>query len=326
MLERGADPEGALRSMMVVVDAMATVGVDREVSRAAIQAGSWGALYDREVAPLSGLCAALMMPFGAYELIDFLGASAPTVGEGFGRLIKYLPVVTSYNTFVTEMQGDEVRVRAAHIGGEPSWFTDEWLLGATIRGFRSIVGTDTFQVRRIELRRSNPGSNLSAFVEQARVPRIVYGQASSALVLSRELWEMPSPRANSRLHAVLLMHADEVLRETNKKPPSLAHRVRQELIPELRGGDPTVQVVAKKLATTPRTLQRRLSEEGTSFVEILDKIRAELSTRYLADAALSVTEVAFLLGFSEPSAFARAHRRWFGRAPRERSALTHSSQ
>ena len=312
--------------MMVVVDAMATVGVDRKVSREAIQAGSWGALYDRELTPLSGLCAALMMPFGTYELVDFLGASAPTVGEGFGRLIKYLPVVSSYNTFVTEMLGDEVRLRATHIGGEASWFSDEWLLGATVRGFRGIVGIDTFQVRRLELRRKDPGSNVSSFVEQAMVPRIVYGQASAALVLSRELWEMPSPRANSRLHEVLLMHADELLRETNNKPPSLAHRVRQELVPELRGGDPTVQTVAKKLATTPRTLQRRLSEEGTSFIEILDKIRAELSTRYLADPALSMTEVAFLLGFSEPSAFARAHRRWFGRAPRERSALTQTIQ
>ncbi len=318
-MDQDADFAGRRRAMMIVVDAMAAVGVDRDTTRAAIESGSWGAVYDRDVPPLSALCAALMMPFGAYEVIDFLVSSAPSIGEGFEQLSKYLPVVTSFNSFVPEVRGGEVRVRTEATQGEASGFSDEWLLGATVRGFRGVVGVDTFELQRLELRRAHPGQNVSPFCAQAMVPTITYGQPSAAIVLSRATWEMRSPRANSRLHEVLLMHAEELLRETNKQA-SLVQRVRAELVGELRGGDPTVQRIARKLAVTPRTLQRRLAEEGTTFVAILDSVRAELSTRYLSDVALSVTEVAFLLGFSEPSAFARAHRRWFGRAPRERSA------
>ena len=65
----------------------------------------------------------------------------------------------------------------------------------------------------------------------------------------------------------------------------------------------------------PRTVQRRLSEEQTSFDQILDKVRADLSMSYLRDSELSVAAVAEILQFSETSALSRAFRRWYGVAP-----------
>jgi len=70
------------------------------------------------------------------------------------------------------------------------------------------------------------------------------------------------------------------------------------------------------VALSARTLQRRLAEQGTTFQEVVDEVRRELARKYLQDRALGVTEVAYLLGFSELSAFDRAHRRWTGKAPR----------
>ncbi len=66
-----------------------------------------------------------------------------------------------------------------------------------------------------------------------------------------------------------------------------------------------------------RTLQRKLSEENTSYKELLDETRRELANQYLRQATLSVSEVTYLLGFSEPSNFSRAFKRWTGRTPSE---------
>ncbi|HVK77274.1 MAG TPA: helix-turn-helix transcriptional regulator [Kofleriaceae bacterium] len=76
-------------------------------------------------------------------------------------------------------------------------------------------------------------------------------------------------------------------------------------------------VVARRLGMSERTLQRRLKDEGTTFAVLVDEVRTDLARMYLADDRLAVYEVAFLLGFSEPSAFNRAFKRWLGTSPRE---------
>ena len=66
---------------------------------------------------------------------------------------------------------------------------------------------------------------------------------------------------------------------------------------------------------SPRTLHRRLEDEGTSFRQVLGEVRRELAARHLSERQLAISEIAFLLGFSEPSAFHRAFKRWTGHAP-----------
>jgi AraC-like DNA-binding protein len=77
--------------------------------------------------------------------------------------------------------------------------------------------------------------------------------------------------------------------------------------------------MAKRLGLTARSLQRRLQDEGTSFQALRDETRRSLADRYLGQG-LSVAEISFLLGFSEPSAFFRAFKRWTGLTPVERRA------
>jgi AraC-like DNA-binding protein len=257
-------------------------------------------------------------------LVDFLTSSAATVQEGFERLAKYLPIVTNETTFGWTVASDMVEVRLVNASGALSWFSEEWTLGATIRGFRGTLGA-TFTPLRLDLQRPNAAGAepmLERITALGAFP-IQFGQPRGGMVLPLSLWQMRQPSANSRLHDALEAHAAELLSE-KLGGNSMAARVRRELVSELRGGEPTVQKIAKKLATTARTLQRRLAQESTAFQTELDQVRAQLAKRYLTEEGLSVTEVAFLLGFSEASAFARAHRRWYGRAPRERSPLARS--
>jgi AraC-like DNA-binding protein len=92
-------------------------------------------------------------------------------------------------------------------------------------------------------------------------------------------------------------------------------RARGLIAKTLGVGEVELAAIAGALHVSPRSFQRKLQEQGQSFTQLVDGVRRELAERYLADAALDLTDIAFLLGFSEQSAFTRAYKRWNGRAP-----------
>jgi AraC-like DNA-binding protein len=98
--------------------------------------------------------------------------------------------------------------------------------------------------------------------------------------------------------------------------PGFVQRVREAIRAFLQEGAPQLGDVARGLHVSLRTLQRRLTEHGTSFQDEVDTVRRELAFQYLKDANLGVSQVAFLLGYSELSTFDRAFKRWTGMTPR----------
>lgn len=96
-----------------------------------------------------------------------------------------------------------------------------------------------------------------------------------------------------------------------------ATRCRALILENLTTGKISTEDIAKELHTSPRTLTRRLEEQGTQLQKLLDETRSELAGRYLSDPGYSISEVAFLLGFSQQSSLTRASKRWFGMSPKE---------
>jgi AraC-like DNA-binding protein len=91
--------------------------------------------------------------------------------------------------------------------------------------------------------------------------------------------------------------------------------VRNAIAESLCDGAPTIRTVAKRLGASVRTLQRRLGDHDAVFSTLVDEVRREIALRYLADGKADLTEIAFLTGYSELSAFGRAFRRWTGSTP-----------
>ncbi|MFN0253857.1 MAG: helix-turn-helix domain-containing protein, partial [Kofleriaceae bacterium] len=141
-----------------------------------------------------------------------------------------------------------------------------------------------------------------------------FGRAAPRLVCSRATWDAPVTDADPALLAVLEDHAQRLLREL---PPTedFVSRVRRVISHELGGGEPSTAHIARSLGTSERTLQRRLSEAGQTFANLLDETRAATAKAHLRDPAMSLSSIAFLLGFADQSAFTRAFRRWTGATP-----------
>ena len=143
---------------------------------------------------------------------------------------------------------------------------------------------------------------------------VLFDCPANALVVDREFLERSVPAADNRLYPILRHYLDHVL-EDMPAGDDLIASVQRAIAESMRHGDPGLTQVARALAVGPRSLQRQLREYGTDFKGLLDDTRRHFALRYLQDRRNTLTEVAYLLGYSEVSAFNRAFKRWTGSTP-----------
>lgn len=150
--------------------------------------------------------------------------------------------------------------------------------------------------------------------ERVFAPAPVYFDTQeTAFILHTQWLETPILNANPALFAVFDQHASAML--DNLRQTTLVTRVKKEIIALLKGEEPTLSAVADRLAMGVRSLQLHLKEAGTTYQQLLDEVRCDLAIRHLRETYLSTTDIAYLLGFSEPSVFFRSFKRWTGHTP-----------
>ncbi|WP_269630334.1 AraC family transcriptional regulator [Pelomonas sp. BJYL3] len=146
---------------------------------------------------------------------------------------------------------------------------------------------------------------------------VEFGAAITEARFPAALLDLPLANADASMFPALAQAAEARLsarlRETQE--PALVQALRQDIAAQLMQGRATLALLAESRQLSARSLQRRLAESGHSFSQLLDEVRKELAQRYLRQPELSLTDVAFLLGFSEQSNFNHAFKLWFGASP-----------
>jgi AraC-like DNA-binding protein len=143
---------------------------------------------------------------------------------------------------------------------------------------------------------------------------VLFGYPTNAFVIEREFLERQIPAADKRLYQIMRRYLEQVLAEIPQEEGVLAS-VRRAVAESMREGDPNLARVAKKIAMSPRTLQRQLKQQGMEFKKLVDDTRQRFALSYLRNRRNTLTEIAFLLGYSDVSAFNRAFKRWTGSTP-----------
>ena len=128
---------------------------------------------------------------------------------------------------------------------------------------------------------------------------------------------IPIATADCRLLKILRAHSEAILKERGTRKVGLVQKVERRIVDLLSKGAAKAKVVATDLGTSERTLTRKLAAAGTSFNEVLDRLRHQLALKYLTASDLHLNEVAFLLGYANQPAFNAAFRRWSGKSPSE---------
>jgi AraC-like DNA-binding protein len=144
---------------------------------------------------------------------------------------------------------------------------------------------------------------------------LYFAAAANKLLINSNDLDLRPPENDPGLLAVLCEHVEnQLLRQSPPEKPFL-DELQQQLATTLHAGEPGVESLAQRLNIGPRTLQRRLREQGLSYADLLSQTRRVLAERYLADPQLSLSEITFLIGYSEQSVFNRAFRGWTGKTP-----------
>jgi AraC-like DNA-binding protein len=295
----GVDPREVLRRAKLPGDTLEAAG--RFVSVHDYFA-LWSAI--EELGPASvGLAIAENVQPELSEPLFLALLSARSIAEAANLLVRYKRLLGCQEL---QLERDARRREMATIYQWPAPFTDqprvlvEGELGFWLLICRHGTGLKALNPRRVQLRaRELPQPSRHADFFGCPVE---LGCAHNALVLSLEDFERPFVTHSETERSKLLARLDAQPSRLGSK----ADQVRAAVEKSLRGREPTLEAVSRDLAMSPRTVQRALQHEGTSFRDVLEESRDALATHYLKSTALTVGEIAFLLGYDDTSSFHRA--------------------
>ena len=258
---------------------------------------------------------------GNAGLLGYVMRYSATLEAALGRFVQYGRVLNdAVESTLERVDSQHVAIAQTHpeMGiGLP--LAIDYRLSALLSACREITEVEIvpFEVTfGYEMRAST--------IEHARFFRcpLRFGHDVSQIVFEERDMRLPVRQSDEKLAEYLSEYAQQVLRSL-VTGHSVSERVRSAIWNTLSDGRPTLPRIASELEMAPRTLQRRLAQEGTSIHREVEEIRKGMAMALIRDRTVSIDEVAFLLGYPEPSTLFRSFKRWTGMTPQQyRSAQT----
>jgi AraC-like DNA-binding protein len=262
--------------------------------------------------PTLGLRIAEALELTQFDVQMYAVFNAPDLRAGLAAMVRYHRLNhDAAQLSVTESPDGAVFRHTLPGGHRLPRAAAQFVAAIPVLGLRQATGVEV-PIRAVRLQH-DPPDDLAEYERVFAAP-VIFGAEHNEIEFPAEALALPHRGADPALGAILARHGQALL-DALPRVHSLVDRVRTLLTEELQGGNPSAEHLAACLKMSPRTLARRLAAEGTAHREVLDELRKDLAQRYFSDPDLSVGEVAFLLGFSEPSAFHRAFKRWTGTTP-----------
>lgn len=277
------------------------------------QQALWGCIQERLQASEPGLDLGAALATGSFSVLGYLLQTSATLGDALQAGLRYQRLVGEGGEVVLSEEGELLWVcyrplnpllpatRARTLALMGFWVVQ---LGALLRDFE-LAGCRFIHPQP---------EDLAPYRERFACP-LQFTAADYALGLPKALLARPLAQSNPPLRNLLRQHAESLL--ARLPSASVQARVTALLGTQLSRGEPGRAALAQALGMSERTLQRRLAEEGSSYQQLLADTRRQLAERYLQEGQLPATDIAMLLGYSEPSVFFRAFRHWTGRTPGE---------
>ncbi len=266
--------------------------------------------------PCWGLAVTADVEPGTFGTLGYVFRNSETLADSYGRVVRFARLVNEAARAELEIGSEHARltVRVADPAPLPraaARLRAQMWLSILVRVGRKITGVD-FQPTRVAFPYPTP-EELTRYRELFDC-ELTFDAPDPMLELPVEILKLPVVNPDRSLAGVMERYAQGLL-EALPEHNEIALRVRQATCRAVEAGDPRLERVARELAMSARSLQRKLQAESISFSAVLDEVRRELALAYLDEPHLSVDQVASVLGFASGSSFAKAFRRWTGSAP-----------
>jgi AraC-like DNA-binding protein len=307
------DVEALLRraglSLQSIKDPNARIGVESQIKFLKLASE---ALDD----PLLGFHLAESFEPRELGLLYYVQASSATLGEALARVARYSSVAHE-GLAAKCVRGNALSFRIDYVGlpRHSDRQQMEFLTTALVRIWRELTNT---HLRPARIRLAHPRCAASAALETFLGRSIEFGAGYDEMTYVGAVADLPVTSADPYLNQALVRYWEDALERRGNAQRPLRAAVENAILPLLPHGKARIGRIAEALHLSTRTLARRLAAENLTYAQVLDELRADLAERYLDDPALSVSEIAWLLGFQEASAFTHAFKRWTGEAPTRR--------
>ena len=291
---------------------------DRDGPHARVRDDQKLAVWDRAAAtvadPALGLHVGASAPLGRWGLAEQVVLHAPTFGAGLEAAVRFASLMADGERLHLDRVGGRATFTMGADSAPPDPAPAGWRhyleseAAYAVRLVRLAV-SPAFVPDEVWLPHARPAGMPSEPYERALGPGVRFGQPALTVVFDAGWLAAPVVGAVAALRVPLEVEAARALARI-EADRTVADRV--EGFVRLDPAAVTLDDAAERLGMAARTLQRRLTEEGTTFGAVLDGVRREYAGAYLRDPSLPLGEVSYRLGFSEPSALYRAVKRWLG--------------
>lgn len=249
-----------------------------------------------------------------HPIVAHLVAHAGTLREGIETLLRFYQLVTDRPAWRLVEEGDAATLFYEVAPG--STRCTRFRAEITMTGFYRMVRTFAHDARPrlVAFEHAEPsyrGEYTRIFEGAER-----FDQTFTGIVFDRNLLESAQIHRDAEFRAVVELQAEKRVSRLSKNA-SYASRVRDYLIDNAKGHRRDMTAAARALGVSTRSLRRRLSQEGRSYNDIVDEALATMAKRLLSDEDRSIEATAYDMGFSSPSAFHKAFKRWTGTTPKE---------
>jgi AraC-like DNA-binding protein len=264
--------------------------------------------------PAFGLVVARQFQPAALQGLGFAWLASDTLHDALGRLVKYSRLINVLPDFRLEDGPDTVDlvVTVPDLGRDFVHAATDAGLAIFLRMCQITAGTAVMPVH-VTMQRPDPVDKTP--YEDMFGPCVEYSAPAHRLSFAATLVNTRLATANPELARLNDQTVIDYLARYERS--SLTMQVRAKIIERLHDGRPSQEDIAQTLNTSLRSLQRRLKDEETNFKALLNETQQELAIQYIRDSTRTLGEIAYLLGFSEPSNFTRAFKRWTGKSPGE---------
>jgi AraC-like DNA-binding protein len=245
--------------------------------------------------------------------VAYVVLHSPTIGAAMANAARYLRVHNEGAVVDYVREPPQALLRHVLVAVPPEHRRQhaEYSLALALRTIRLMAGS-TWSPLEVQFEHKAP-ADATELLRVFGAP-VSFGCAAGAFVVDLDFADRAIPAADPRLYPILTTYLDGMLAALPPEDEFVA-ALRRAISEAVRRGKPSLTEVAHGMALGARTLQRRLTEAGVDFKTLADDTRRRLALRYLDDPKNTVTEIAYLLGYSETSAFNRAFRRWTGSTP-----------
>ncbi len=264
--------------------------------------------------PLFGLHFGESLQLSALGVVGEIIKSSRTVGEAISMAASLTRLITDMFTIEVTRSKDWFKMNIRPIPQQlhVEFFGRQFM---DLMMVFSIHELDGFVFEKVKPRKVLYAYPIPDMQEYTRVLRCVPSAKKNewAIYFDSKYWDEPILSANYELQNFLLQKVKSALKDTVAS--NYREKIYQHLLSNAYLGIPSLQDVAANFNTTPRSLQRRLQDEGATFQQLSDSVRKSLALHYLESGKHPVKEISSMLGYNEMSAFSRAFKRWTGKAP-----------